>query len=291
MSIQENRLDHHMAESAPSPSTSPGAVEGPRNLSSTRSITSSSGLPAPPQLHHHASSSANSTNNLNNLKREQASDGFESSNLEHLHSSRLPSPSNNSSDVGGKRVSSYARNAQFPGSCQDSADNSTQNGYGINSSPYHHQHHHHSYHHQHSQQHHQPSSPLSSPMPPDLGSQSQHTLRNEDSYHPHHSSLYDSQILLHHHPGAAAHAHQSLHFHHDVPLGVNSVASHVAHHPYIQSPSPHNHFHQGGGHPNLHHSHYDPEDYSPGKKIHYFPFLFLNSMEGVMFLIFRYKLP
>ena len=161
MSIQENRLDHHMAESAPSPSTSPGAVEGPRNLSSTRNITSSSGLPAPPQLHHHASSSANSTNNLNSLKREHASDGFESSNLEHLHSSRLPSPSNNSSDVSGKRVSSYARNAQFPGSCQDSADNSTQNGYGINSSPYHHQHHHHSYHHQHSQQHHQPSSPLS----------------------------------------------------------------------------------------------------------------------------------
>jgi hypothetical protein len=102
-------------------------------------------------------------------------------------------------------------------------------------------------------------------MPHEIANQAQHTLRSEDSYHSHHPSLYDGQLLLHHHHAASAHAHQPLHFHHEVPIGVNPAGpNNVAHHPYIQSPSPH-HFHQGGGHHNVHPSHYDPEDYSPGK--------------------------
>ena len=99
-------------------------------------------------------------------------------------------------------------------------------------------------------------------MPQEITAQHQQNIRTEGSYHSHTSSLYDSQLLLHHH-SASAHAHQPLNFPHEVPLGLNAGANPVAHHHYIQSSSPH-HYHQGGHH-NMHHSHYDPEDYSPGK--------------------------
>merc|ERR1712012_1190866 len=102
-------------------------------------------------------------------------------------------------------------------------------------------------------------------MPNEIGSQSQNSLRNDEPYHSHHHhhpSLYDSQLLLHHH--ANAHSHQSLHFNHEVPIGVNhGIGNNTGHHPYIQSPSPHP-FHQGGNHSNIHQSHFEPEDYSPG---------------------------
>ena len=261
MSNQDHSLDQHSTRSAPSPTSPESKSEVSTDLSSNRLIPSSR-LPTPPQLQHHGPSPS-TLNSVTNFKQERCSETFEASNLKCSNSS----PTNPSGSLGNKRLQVYSGTNQFSSSSSDSLDNAAQtslsNGYALNSPPYHH--HHHSYHPIHQQ--HQTVSPLSSPMPNEIGNQASHNLRNDETYHSHHHhhhpSLYDSQLLLHHH--ANAHTHQPLHFHHEVPIGVNpGTGSNIAHHPYIQSPSPHP-FHQGGNHPNLHQSHFEPEDYSPGK--------------------------
>ena len=238
MSNQEHCLDQHSKSSAPSPTSPPTKSEVSSDLNSHRLTTSR--LPTPPQLQHHGPTT-NTLNSVSSFKQEHCSENFEPKNLK---CSNL-SPTNASGSVE-----------------NNVAQTSFTNGYALGSPSYHH--HHHSYHPIHQQ--HPTVSPLSSPMPNEIGNHSQHSLRNDEPYHSHHhhhSSLYDSQLLLHHH--ANAHSHQSLHFNHEVPIGVNPGigTSGVSHHPYIQSPSPHP-FHQGGSHQNIHQSHFEPEDYSPG---------------------------
>ena len=268
MSNQESCLDQHSTRSAPSPTSPSGKSEVPSDLSSNR-LTSSSRLPTPPQLQHHGHS-VNTLNNITSFKQEQNSENFEPKNLK---CSNL-SPSNASGSLENKGLNIYSGANQFSSSSSDFSDQAAQkslsNGYALNSPPYHH---HHPYHPIHQQ--HPTVSPLSSPMPNEIGNQSQNSLRNDEPYHSHHHhhpSLYDSQLLLHHH--ANAHSHQSLHFNHEVPIGVNhGIGNNAGHHPYIQSPSPHP-FHQGGNHPNIHQSHFEPEDYSPGKSYKFKPRIF-----------------
>ena len=266
MSNPEHSLEQHSNRSATSPSSPTRKSEVSSDLSSNRLIASSR-LPTPPQLQHHGPAT-NTINSVTSFKKEQSSESFEPTNLK---CSNL-SPTNTSGSIGNKRQQIYSGTNQFSSALSDSPDNSAQahlsNGYALNSPAYHH----HSYHPIHQQ--HPAVSPLSSPMPNEIGNQSQHSLRNDEPYHSHHHhhpSLYDSQLLLHHH--ANAHSH---HFNHEVPIGVNpGIGNNLAHHSYIQSPSPHP-FHQGGNHPNIHQSHFEPEDYSPGKNFSLFVSYFSN---------------